>query len=301
MTAPSATPGATELLDLPGVGVVILTRGDRPEELARAVSSALSQTGVAVDVAVVGNGWLPEGLPAAVHPVHLPTNVGVGGRNHGVPAVTGELLFFLDDDAWLPSTTALADLARLFVEHPRIGMVQTRLADPDEPTAPRYWVPRLRKGDPARSSTAMYVMEAALGIRRSVFEQVGGFADDFGYAHEGIDLAWRVWNAGYLVWYAGDLVTCHPAILPTRHTEYQRLSARNRVWLARRNLPWPLIPAYLGIWGAVEWARVRHDAAAWRTYREGFVEGWRTDGPAREPISWRAVVEMGRHGRPPVV
>lgn len=281
--------------------MVILTRGNRPAELDRAVRSVLAQTGVAVDLVVVGNGWRPEGLPDAVRTVHLPINVGVGGRNYGVPEVGGDLLFFLDDDAWLPSTTALDDLAQLFAQHPRIGMVQTRLADPDEPEPPRYWVPRLRKGDPRRSSTAMYVLEAALGIRRSVFECVGGFADDFGYAHEGIDLTWRVWNAGYLVWYAGDLVTYHPAILPTRHAEYQRLSARNRVWLARRNLPWPLIPAYLGVWGAVEWARVRSDAEAWRTYREGFLEGWRTDGPPRAPITWRAVMEMGRHGRPPVV
>ncbi|MDQ1247214.1 MAG: hypothetical protein QG597_1584 [Actinomycetota bacterium] len=286
---------------LPSVGVVILTRGDRPTELAAAVDSVLAQRGTEVNLVVVGNGWAPTTLPAGVGAVHLPDNVGVGGRNAGVPAVRGEVLFFLDDDAWLPSTDALANIAALFAEHPRIGMAQTRLADPAEPTAPRYWVPRLRKGDPARSSTVMYVMEAALAVRRSVFEAIGGFAADFEYAHEGIDLTWRVWDAGYLVWYAGDLITCHPAILPTRHAAYQRLNARNRVWIARRNLPAVLVPAYLGVWTAVEWARVRNDPTAWETYRSGWLEGWRTDPGQRRPISWRTVYEMARHGRPPVV
>ena len=285
---------------LPTVSVVVLTRGNRPQELSRAVTSALAQESVLAEVIVVGNGWSPVDLPPQVRTVHLPENVGVSGRNFGVPLATGELLFFLDDDAWLPAPDALRRVAELFAEHPRIGMVQTRLVDPAAPEAPRYWVPRLRKGDPARSSTVMYVLEAALAVRRPVFEEVGGFGD-FGYAHEGIDLTWRVWDAGYLVWYAGDLVTCHPAIWPTRHAEYQRLNARNRVWLARRNLPWALVPAYLGSWTLVEWSRVRHDAEAWRTWRAGFAEGWRTPAGERRPVSWGTVWELTKHGRPPVI
>ncbi|MCB9413080.1 MAG: glycosyltransferase [Actinobacteria bacterium] len=287
---------------LPSVGVVILTQGSRPVELDRAVRSVLAQTGVATDVVVVGNGWRPTGLPPEVSTVELPTNVGVGGRNAGVGAVRGDVLFFLDDDAWLADDTALESLAGLFRDHPAIGMVQTRLADPESATAPRYWIPRLRKGSATRSSTVMYVLEAALAIRREVFEQIGGFVPDFGYAHEGIDLTWRVWDAGYLVWYAGDLVTCHPAIYPTRHAEFWRLNARNRVWLARRNLPAVLIPGYLATWAAVEHLRLRRDPAARRAWLTGFKEGWSTTAVSpRHPMSWRTVAEMTRHGRPPIV
>ncbi len=68
---------------------------------AAAIESLLAQEGVEVDVVVVGNGWQPEGLPE-VRGVFLPEDVGIpGGRNAGVPAVRGELLFFLDDDARL--------------------------------------------------------------------------------------------------------------------------------------------------------------------------------------------------------
>ena len=48
------------------VGCVVLTMGNRPAELRRAVESLLAQQGVTVDVIVVGNGWQPTGLPEGV-------------------------------------------------------------------------------------------------------------------------------------------------------------------------------------------------------------------------------------------
>lgn len=292
---------ASSAVATPTVGVVVLTRGDRPFELARALRSVLEQTGVSVDVACVGNGWAPVDIPDGVRAVPLPENVGVSGRNAGVPQVRGELLFFLDDDAWLPNRQSLAQIAALFSEHPEIGMVQTRIADPDNDDAPRSWVPRLRKGDPARPSTTMYVCEAAVMVRRELFAAAGGWGTPYVYAHEGIELAWRVWDAGGIVWYAGDLTTYHPVSPATRHAVFQRMNSRNRVLLARRNLPWALVPPYLGIWSAVFWWRNRGDAEARAEWRQGWQEGWHLDPQGRRPLSWRGVTEMARHGRPPVV
>ena len=82
---------------------------------------------------------------------------------------------------------------------------------------------------------------------RAVFDATGGWADPFFYAHEGIELAWRVWDTGHVAWYAGDLEAGHPVIDQTRHAYYYRLNARNRVWLARRNLPAVLVPFYVGL------------------------------------------------------
>lgn len=301
MVPETGAPGGQTESTPPSVGVVILTRGNRPAELQRAVASAQAQQGVDVDVVVVGNGWQPQGLPAGVATVHLPENVGVGGRNAGVPAVRGQVLFFLDDDAWFPETDVLARVCAIFAAHPKVGMVQTRIVDPEAAEAPRYWVPRLRKGDPARASTAMYVLEAAVAVRRDVFEAVGGWATDFRYAHEGIEMTWRVWDAGYVVWYAGDLTTCHPAIFPTRHEEYQRFNGRNRVWLVRRNLPWAVGMPYLANWSAVELLRTRGDAQQRQAWLEGFRQGWHDDPGQRRPLRWRTVWEMARHGRPPVL
>lgn len=46
----------------PAWGVVLLTMGTRPVEMTRALESMLAQTGVDLDVVVVGNGWEPTGL-----------------------------------------------------------------------------------------------------------------------------------------------------------------------------------------------------------------------------------------------
>jgi GT2 family glycosyltransferase len=261
---------------------------------------------VTTDVVVVGNGWDPATaeppLPAGVRSLALAENLGIpAGRNHGVPLVAGEWLFFLDDDADIPSPTFLADAIGKLTDDPGIGMLQPRLRDPAGLAAPRRWIPRIRKGDPERPSNVFAVLEAVIVLPRGVFERAGGWADPFFYAHEGIDLAWKVWDQGKRVWYAGDLVAEHPAVSPTRHSYYYRLNARNRVWLARRNLPAILVPLYVGSWTGIQLLRWFRQPAVLRAWFAGWVEGWRTDPGERRPISWRTVARMTAAGRPPIV
>jgi GT2 family glycosyltransferase len=285
----------------PRFGVVVLTMGQRPDDLRRGLDSVLAQAGVVVDVVVVGNGWIPVDLPAGVRALALPENVGIpAGRNAGVPQVKGELLFFLDDDAALASPDTLRRFAAILAARPEVGLIQPRVVDPSGRPAPGRWVPRLRTGDPAVPSPATSLWEGAVAIRRSVFEQVGGWPAPFWYAHEGIELCWRVWDAGLVPWYAGDIVVHHPVIDPRRHAEFWHMNARNRVLLARRNLPALLQPAYTGTWAAITAARVR-DHEARRAWREGFREGWRMDPGDRRPMRWSTVWAMTRAGRPPVV
>jgi GT2 family glycosyltransferase len=286
----------------PAVGVVVLTQGRRPAELRRALDSVRAQQGVDTDVVVVGNGWQPTGLPAGVRGLGLPENVGIpAGRNAGVPHVAGELLFFLDDDATLPDPGFLAAAAERFAAADRLGVLQPRVDVLGGGTAPQRWTPRLRAGDPRRSSPVFSVWEGALVLRRAAFEAAGGWPAPFFYAHEGIELAWRSWDAGYSVWYAGDLVAEHPLTAPTRHGDYFRLNARNRVWLARRNLPWLVAVPYVANWTAVQVLRSWRTPATLRPWLRGWLEGWRSPAGDRSPLRWSTIARMARHGRPPVL
>ncbi|HLL63526.1 MAG TPA: glycosyltransferase [Propionibacteriaceae bacterium] len=299
MTTPS--PGVEGTGRCPTYGVVILTMGRRPEDLQRAVSSVLAQRDVEVEVVVVGNGWKPVGMPPQVRTVSLEDNIGIpAGRNAGVSVVHGDLLFFLDDDAMLPTDDILATIAERFAADPRLGLLQPRIADPDGAPPPRRWTPRLRVGDPRRSSYATVVWEGAVAMRPEVFERAGGWADEFFYAHEGIDLTWRVWNTGAVAWYAGDIVVHHPANDPARNAMYYRYNARNRVYVARRNLPLPLIPVYLAAWTALTVIRLRPRSAL-PTWFAGFYEGVVTPCGERRPLGWRTVARMSMAGRPPIV
>jgi GT2 family glycosyltransferase len=254
----------------------------------------LAQRDVQLDVVVVGNGWEPQGLPPEVgKTVALPHNVGIpAGRNAGVPHVAGEFLFFLDDDAFLRDDAFLAAALRRFDEEPRLGMLQPRVDVAGGGVAPRRWTPRRFVGDRTRSSDVLSVWEGALVVRREAYDATGGWPEPFFYAHEGIELAWRVWDAGWRVRYAGDLAVEHPLVTQARHAGHLRLDARNRVWLARRNLPWPAAAAYVAMWTIVQLVRLGRRPGDLRQWLRGWVEGWRTPGGPRRPMRYRTLLAM---------
>jgi GT2 family glycosyltransferase len=279
---------------------VVLTQGRRPRELHRAVESLLRQRGVDVDVAVVGNGWTPDGLPDRVHPVALDEDAGIpAGRNAGVPQVTGDLLFFLDDDAALADTDALAQVEAKFAADPSLGLLQLRIV-PDGPgPAAREWVPRLRVGDPARSSDVTHVWEGAVAIPRDVFDEVGGWPGDFRFVHEGVDLAWRVMDAGYRVHYAGDVTAVHPPYRPARNEYGYYFGARNRVWLARRYLPLPLGALFVATFVLRALPRLSSVDRLRRAAR-GYRDGMKGPCGPRRRLRARTLLRMTLAGRPPV-
>ncbi|MEA2134508.1 MAG: hypothetical protein QOC68_2417 [Solirubrobacteraceae bacterium] len=282
-------------------GCVVLTMGRRPEDLRRALDSLLAQRGVELDVVVVGNEWEPAGLPDGVRGVGSPDNLGIpAGRNLGVPHTRGELLFFLDDDASLAAPDALAGVARRFEADPELGLLQLRVAPRDGGPSARDWVPRLRVGDRSRSSEITVVWEGAVAMRRSVFDAVGGWPGDFRFVHEGIDLGWRVMDAGHRVAYAGDIVALHPSPTGTPHDYTFYFGARNRMWLARRHLPLPLGIVYVASFALRSLPRLRSRRDAREALR-GYRDGLRGPGGERNTLSARTLWRMTRAGRPPIM
>lgn len=288
------------------VGAVILTMGNRPAELRALLDSVAAQKGAPVEVAVVGNGApLPE-LPEGVRTVELPENLGIpGGRNVGVEMFGPggrevDVLLFLDDDGLLAREDTAELCREAFAADRNLGIVGFRIADPDTGETQRRHVPRLRASDPLRPSRVTTFLGGANAVRSAVFQQVGGLPDEFFYAHEETDLAWRAQDAGWGIDYRPDMVLHHPTMPPSRHAVYHRMVARNRVWLARRNLPAPLVPLYLGVWLLLTLAR-RPSWPALRVWLGGFGEGWTTPCGPRRPMKWRTVWRMTRLGRPPVI
>ncbi|WP_101789594.1 glycosyltransferase family 2 protein [Nonomuraea indica] len=287
------------------VDVVVLTMNDRPEAFSQAMESLLAQRDVDLRVVVVGNGVVPARVPAGVRTVTLPVNEGIPqGRNVGADALGGagggEFVFFFDNDAVLPTPDTLARLVAEARRHPEAAYIQPRIADPDTGVTLRRWVPRLRAGDAGRRGTITVMAEGVVLVRRADYERAGGWPGHFFLFHEGVDLSWRLWDLGRTGWYAPDIVIHHPATDPARHAGYYRLVARNRVWLAFRRLPAPLIPVYLATWAVLSVTRIRSRAhlAVWFA---GLREGLRGGHGQRRPMSWRTVLRLTRAGRPPIV
>ena len=112
---------------------------------------------------VVGNGWEPDGLPDGVQD-RAPgrrTPASRAGATRACRAVAGELLFFLDDDARLPGTDALARVAARFAVEPDVGLLQLRVA----PSTPGRAAARLGAAAAGRRPGALERRHRGLGGR----------------------------------------------------------------------------------------------------------------------------------------
>ncbi len=288
------------------LGAVIITMGDRPDELRALLDSVIAQEGDRIEVVVVGNGAPVGSVPAGVRTVELPENLGIpGGRNVGIEAfgpsgADVDALLFLDDDGLLPGRDTAELCRQAFGADPRLGIITFRITDPDTGATQRRHVPRLRAADPTRSSRVTTFLGGANAVRTRVLAEAGPLPEQFFYAHEETDLAWRALDAGWMIDYRADLVLHHPTTAPSRHAVHHRMVARNRVWLARRNLPAPLVPLYLGVWLLLTLVR-RPSPPALKAWFGGFREGWATPCGPRRPMKWRTVWRLTRLGRPPVI
>lgn len=285
----------------PRVNIIVLSMGDRPEELDKCLRSALAQNYDSLEVFCLGMGWQPEGLPEGVWAERLEENSGSpSGRNYAVERVSSEVFMFLDDDAWLPDPSFVRKAMMIFDHWPQLGLLAPRLSDESGLTL-RRWVPRAHVGDPGDSGPAFTCPEGVTLYRRQAWDEVGGFPGNFFHGHEGIDLCWRMRDHGWDAWYEASLSVHHPAVPAGRHVYYLRLNARNRVWVARRNLPVPLIPMYLGTWVAISLIRNSGDWESVKSWFSGWNEGWRTSPGPRKPMQWKTVAKLARLGQPPII
>jgi GT2 family glycosyltransferase len=278
--------------------------GTRPVELRALLDSVAKQREPAHRIVVIGNGAPLPGLPEGVVGIELDTNLGVsGGRNVAIRALRDagdvDVLVDLDDDGLLIEADVISRVADLYEADPRLGIVSFRIADETGFTQRRH-VPRLRVDDPMRGGEVTTFLGGGHALSMPMLEETGGWPDEFFFTHEETDLAWRALDAGWKIQYVPELVLQHPRTSPARHAEFYRMTARNRVWLARRHLPALLVPIYLGTWILLTVART-HSASGLRAWFGGFFEGVRTACGSRRPIRWRTVRRMTQLGRPPVI
>ena len=156
----------------PLVSVIIpVFNGER--FIADAIESVRSQTYAATEVVVVDDGSTDGGadVAASIPGVHLvrQENQGVSvARNTGVANARGPFLAFLDhDDQWLPGK--LEAQVRELEAHPELAFVLCHLRYVLNGPPPRWF-----RGPTDGSPVPGFVPSCWL-VRRSVFDQVGGF------------------------------------------------------------------------------------------------------------------------------
>jgi len=126
-------------------------------------------------------------------------------RNLGAAAARGDLLAFCDSDDVVSPTWLARLVAALTGDVAAAGGHLEPFGLPERQLRAR---PPATPGDLPRFMGVPYAVSANLAIRRSVFEEVGGF-DEALVQGEDIALSWRVRARGYKVAYAPDAVVAY--------------------------------------------------------------------------------------------
>lgn len=281
--------------------VVVLTVGGRDAAL-RALDGSLGE-GPFEKILVVNALSTEEVQPwmelAGWKVVPAGKNLGVpGGRNLGVASASADVVVFLDDDAVSETAGLVEACVGCFQDDPKLGAVGFRIVVPESGETLQRWNPRLRLR-PEVSGPVTAFPGGGAAVSRRAFNAVGGFCDAFFYALEETDLCWRLLDADWEVQYDHRLVISHPKTEVTRHVGAMKQTARNRVWLARRQLPLPVGVVYTVAWGLRTVLRDRSREAAvswWDGTRSGLV----SMAGERKPMRWRTIWKMTRRGRPPI-
>lgn len=156
-------------------------------------------------------------------------NLGFGrGNNRGFPHARGEYVLLLNPDAHIEAD-ALSAMVAFLDAHREVGIVGPAIREQGRPDQPWFIFPtpgtvlrtalgklggqsaHLARPIEARRHPADWLCGAALLIRRTLLDQLGGFDPRFFLYFEETDLCKRARDAGHQVWVLGDLVAGHYA------------------------------------------------------------------------------------------
>lgn len=279
------------------LATVILTTGSRSSELTASIASVTA--GIRCKVLVVWNNGAE--LPCQfqtqsnVTLVSPGLNLGIpGGRSFGTQQLTSEIIVFLDDDAELLTTGVDTLLTQHFGDNPNCAVLGFSIVD-ETGTQSRRHNPRVGTRGADRAGPVGTFLGGACAVRRSAFNEVGGYDESFFYSMEEQDLSWRLWDAGWEVHYRPDIVVRHPRTEPSRHENALMRTWENRVTAARRSLPLPIRVIYLILHGA----RATQMGLPAKNLSQVLLRHPRPSDA--KPMSWRTVAKLTRIGRPPIV
>jgi len=233
--------------------VVVVTHNSG-DSVSRNLSELAKQLRSGDELVVVDNSsadGTPDAVRAAVPEVRIleqQRNVGfAGGCNLGARATTAPLLLFLNPDA-RPMPGCLDALRRTALERPAWGAWQALVTMDGGRrinTAGNVahflgmgWAGRcgqpVTEAPPERIEVD-FASGAALVVRREAWEDVGGFDQRYFMYGEDLDLALRLWSAGWAVGVEPDALVEH---------EYEFVKGERKWFLLERNRWWTVLSDY---------------------------------------------------------
>jgi len=284
----------------PAVDIVIPTYEGR-EHLESCLPSLREQTFRPVRVHVVDNGsgdgtaeWLERAHPD-VSVCRLPANLGFSAAvNHGIRRTRAPYVALLNNDTVVDARWVEALILAL-EEEPQASFATSKILSARDPSVMdnagdgfgrkgiSYPIGYLEPDDGQYGDRrpVFGACGAACMFRRSLFEEVGLFDEDFFAYHEDADLSFRAQLAGHSGIYVPDAVVFHrgSATSGSRINAFTVfLSTRNNLHVLVKNLPRPLLLRYLPwiLWGQAYWfLKMAVREGRWGPWTRGILAGFR--------------------------
>lgn len=226
----------------PLISFVLLTFC-RPQEIERNVKEILSIDYDPFEVIVVNNGNAEDlkKLPLydnRLKVFNLESNIGVGGRNHGIRESSGQFIVTLDDDVFGFNAESLHIALERFFQDTSICAINFKIID-DLTEHQVNWIHHRKIEDFCDAEFKTYeISEGAVMFRRDLIFDTELYPEFFFISHEGPDLALQIIKQGATIIYCPDIIVRHS------HAEGGRSSwrryyydTRNQIWLAARHYP----------------------------------------------------------------
>jgi GT2 family glycosyltransferase len=124
-----------------------------------------------------------------------------GNRNSGAKIANGEWLIFIDDDC-IPESNFIQSYQLAILQNPQINVFEGRIF-PDRKR--KTWA----EGCPENSSGGM-LWTSNLCIKKSLFDQLGGFDERFRVAYEDVEFAHRLKQNEIQSIFVHEAAVCHP-------------------------------------------------------------------------------------------
>ena len=173
-------------------------------------------------------------------------NRGACGRNLGMAAGDSDLIVTLDDDVTDFGADDLGRVRDRFAADDRLGALCFRVIHHKTGRVCNWCHHRKVELDSLNSFRTYEISEGAVAFRREALLAAGLYPESFFISHEGLDLAYRLMNAGFTVEYDGTISVVHhhdAAGRPNWRRYYY--DTRNMIWVAVRNMPWDYAARYL--------------------------------------------------------
>lgn len=272
---------------------VIIPNWNGLAHLPECLSSLEEQSWTDFEVLLVDNGSTDGSLALVqrdypwVKCLPLQDNGGFSvAVNHGIEASSSELIVLLNNDT-RASAQWLERLIMAMRSCPEAAFAASRMLRHEPPHdidavgdgfSLVYGGINIGAGEPADSYLQpAWIFGACAGAaiyRRSLFEDIGLFDEDFFLIYEDVDIDLRAQVAGHRCLYVPEAVIYHKRGASTNLADAKTTARawRNMIWVAGKSLPLPLLVVWMALFAV---------NLGWRTLRFGWHRLWMKLGPAK--------------------